>query len=125
MNFILDTHVFLWWLDDNRLLSKQARDVISDTDNIIVLSAVVIWEIRIKQALGKLEITPDFYRIAKQQGFEILSITAHHADKVGELPMLHRDPFDRMLIAQAMEEGLTIITHDRAFTSYPLPIMKV
>jgi len=125
MNLFLDTHIFLWWLGDNPLLSKKARNAISNVDNIIFLSAVNIWEIRIKQALGKLEITPDFFSIMKQQGFEILSITADHANRVGDLPMHHRDPFDRMLIAQAMEENLTIVTHDKVFNSYEIQIMEV
>lgn len=124
MNLFLDTHVLLWWLDDNPLLSKQAKKYIADVDNIIFISAVVIWEIRVKEALGKLEIAPDFFNIVKQQGFEILSITAQHANKVGDIPMHHRDPFDRMLIAQAIEESLTIVTHDRAFKAYKIPIIE-
>ena len=125
MNLFLDTHILLWWLDDSPLLSEQAHSTISDVDNLIILSAVVIWEIRIKQALGKLEIAPDFYNVIKQQGFELLSITSDHAYAVGNLPMHHRDPFDRMLIAQAMLEGFTIMTHDAIFKSYEIPIMEV
>lgn len=125
MNLFLDTRILLWWLDDNRSLSKQARDAIATTDNLIFVSVAVIWEIRIKQALGKLEIAPDFLNILMQQGFEILSITTNHAYRVGDLPMHHRDPFDKMLIAQAMEEGLTIMTHDRIFKKYGIPIMEV
>ncbi len=125
MNLFLDTHILLWWLDDNRSLSSQAREAIATTDNLIFVSVAVIWEIRIKQALGKLKITPDFLIILQQQGFEILSITANHAFKVGDLPMHHRDPFDRMLIAQAMEEGLTIMTHDRIFKKYKIPLIEV
>ena len=124
MNLFLDTHVLLWWLDDNSRLSKQAKNYIADVDNIIFVSAVVIWEIRIKEALGKLEIAADFFNIVKQQGFEILSITAQHANKVGDIPMHHRDPFDRMLIAQAIDESLTIVTHDRAFKAYEIPIIE-
>ncbi|MBT3224824.1 MAG: type II toxin-antitoxin system VapC family toxin [Deltaproteobacteria bacterium] len=124
MNLFLDTHVLLWWLDDNSRLSKQAKNYIADVDNIIFVSAVVIWEIRIKEALGKLEIAADFFNIVKQQGFEILSITAQHANKVGDIPMHHRDPFDRMLIAQAIEESLTIVTHDRAFKAYEIPLIE-
>jgi len=124
MNLFLDTHVLLWWLDDNPLLSIQAKKYIADVDNIIFISAVVIWEIRIKEALGKLEIAPDFFNIVKQQGFEILSITAQHANKLGDIPRHHRDPFDRMLIAQAIEESLTIVTHDRAFKAYDIPIIE-
>ncbi len=125
MNLFLDTHILLWWLDDSPLLSAKAHSSISDVDNLIVLSAVVIWEIRIKQALGKLKIAPEFYNVIKQQGFEILSITPDHAYAVGNLPMHHRDPFDRMLIAQALLEGFTIMTHDGIFKKYEIPIMEV
>lgn len=125
MNLLLDTHILLWWLDDSDFLSKHAHDAIATTDNLIFVSVAVIWEIRIKQALGKLEITVDFLNVLKQQGFELLSISAEHAFEVGELPMHHRDPFDRMLIAQAMEEGLTIVTHDRVFKKYKVPILEV
>ncbi len=125
MNLFLDTHVLLWWLDDNPALSKKARNAISNPDNLIVLSSVVIWEIRIKQALGKLEIVPNFYSVIKNQGFELLSITSDHAFAVGDLPMHHRDPFDRMIISQAKFEGLTIVTHDNIFKKYDIPVLKV
>ena len=125
MNLFLDTHILLWWLDDNASLTMKAREAIEDTDNLIILSAAVIWEIRIKQALGKLKITPDFYDVVKEQGFERLSITFEHAYAVGELPNHHRDPFDRILIAQAMLEHLTIVTHDAVFKKYPVSILKI
>lgn len=123
MNLLLDTHVLLWWLDDSPALSETARSAIADADNLIILSAVVIWEIRIKQALGKLDISTDFYEIIQQQGFEIIPITPDHAYAVGDLPMHHRDPFDRMLIAQAKLEGFAVITHDAAFKRYPITVM--
>lgn len=125
MNLLLDTHILLWWLDDSPSLSKQARNAISDTDNLIILSAAVIWEIRIKQALEKLKIAKNFYEVIKEQGFEMLSITSDHAYAVGELPKHHRDPFDRMLIAQAKFENLTIVTHDAIFKKYQIPLLKV
>jgi PIN domain nuclease of toxin-antitoxin system len=118
MNIFLDTHVLLWWLDDNPLLSKEVRSAIASSENLVILSSVVIWEIRIKQALGKLVVTPDFYDVLKNEGFEMLSITPDHAYAVGELPMHHRDPFDRMIIAQARLEGLTIATQDAVFKQY-------
>ncbi len=125
MNLFLDTHVLLWWLDDNPTLSEKARNAISDPNNLIILSSVVILEIRIKQALGKLEIVPDFYQVIKNQGFELLSITSDHAFAVGDLPMHHRDPFDRMIISQAKLEGLTVMTHDNIFKKYDISILKV
>lgn len=123
MNIFLDTHVLLWWLDDNLLLTDIERNAIASSENLVVLSAVVIWEIRIKQALGKLVIAPNFYDVIKREGFEMLSITPDHAYAVGELPMHHRDPFDRMIIAQAMFEGLTIATHDAVFKSYDVSVL--
>lgn len=125
MNLSLDTHVLLWWLDDNPALSEMGRSVISDVNNVIVLSAVVIWEIRIKQSLGKLEITPDFYQTIKTQGFELLPIHPDHAFAVGDLPPHHRDPFDRMLIAQAKHEGLCVVTHDSIFKKYDIALLEI
>ena len=125
MNLLLDTHILLWWLDDSPALSSQARNAIADTDNLIILSAVVIWEIRIKQTLGKLMIGQNFYEVIKEQAFEMLPITSDHAYAVGELPEHHRDPFDRMLIAQAKFEGLTVVTHDAIFKKYQIPVLKV
>lgn len=125
MNIFLDTHVLLWWLDDNPLLSKKVHSAIANSENLVVLSSVVIWEIRIKQALGKLVITPNFYDVLQKEGFEMLSITPDHAYAVGELPMHHQDPFDRMLIAQARLEGLTIATHDAVFKKYGVSVLDV
>ena len=123
MNLLLDTHVLLWWLDDNPSLLEKGRRAIANSQNLIVLSAVVIWEIRIKQALGKLAIAPTFYDVVKKEGFAMLSITSDHAYAVGDLPMHHRDPFDRMIIAQAKLEGLTVVTHDTVFMKYGIPVL--
>ena len=124
MNLLLDTHALLWWLDDNPTLSKKAREAISDGGNMVFVSAAVIWEIRIKQALGKLEIRSDFREALNNQAFEMLAITADHAHLIEELPPYHRDPFDRMLIAQAKFEGLTLVTRDKNFIKYNVPILK-
>ena len=123
MNLLLDTHILLWWLDDNASLPVNAREAIADTDNLIILSAAVIWEIRIKQGIGKLKIEPNFYNVIKEQGFEMLAITSDHANAVGDLPKHHRDPFDRILIAQALLEGFTVVTHDAIFNKYPIPVL--
>jgi len=125
MNLLLDTHILLWWLDDNALLPVNAREAIADTDNLIILSAAVIWEIRIKQAISKLKIAPNFYKVIKEQGFEMLAITSDHAYAVGDLPKHHRDPFDRILIAQAILEGFTVVTHDAVFHKYPIPVLGI
>lgn len=125
MNLLLDTHVLLWWLADSSKLSASAREVIADNGNVVIVSAATIWEIRIKQALGKLEIAPNYYEVIAQQGFEMLSISPIHAHAVGDLAAVHRDPFDRMLITQAKLEGLTIVTHDAVFKEYDVPILFV
>jgi PIN domain nuclease of toxin-antitoxin system len=125
MNLLLDTHILLWWLDDHALLPVNAREAIANVDNLIILSAAVIWEIRIKQGIGKLEIAPNFYTVIKEQGFEMLAITPDHAYAVGDLPKHHRDPFDRILIAQALLEGFTVVTHDVIFNKYPIPVLGI
>lgn len=124
MNILLDTRVLLWWLDDNPVLSNKARVPISDGSNLIFVSAAVIWEIRIKQSLGKLDIPPNFRQVLEQQPFELLAITIEHAHAVGALPTIHRDPFDRMLIAQAISEGFTILTRDPLFKEYKVPLIQ-
>jgi PIN domain nuclease of toxin-antitoxin system len=122
MNLLLDTHVLLWWLDESPHLSYAERKAIADPGNLIVVSAAVIWEVRIKQALGKLEIPADFYPVIQDQGFEFLSITADHAYAAGGLPMHHRDPFDRMIIAQAGLEKLRVMTRDDIFSRYDVSV---
>ena len=124
MNLLLDTHVLLWWLDANPTLSEKAKSTIADGNNLVFVSAAVIWEIRIKQALGKLEIPSNFRQILDRQPFEMLSITAEHAHAVGDLPTHHRDPFDRMLIAQATIEHLTMVTRDTIIKEYKIPVIN-
>jgi PIN domain nuclease of toxin-antitoxin system len=124
MNLLLDTHVLLWWLDDHPSLGEEARREISNGNNLTFISAVVIWEIRIKESLGKLEIPSGFRRTIENQGFEMLAITTDHAHAVANLPAYHRDPFDGMLIAQARLEGFTVVTRDKIFDKYGIPIIK-
>ena len=124
MNILLDTHILLWWLDDNPVLSDKARRSISDGSNLIFVSAVVIWEIRIKQSLGRLDIPPDFRQVLEKQPFEFITITIEHAHAISSLPPIHRDPFDRMLIAQAKTEGFTILTRDNLFREYKVALIQ-
>jgi len=124
MNLLLDTHVLLWWLDDNPTLSKRAKNLISDEKNLIFISAVVVWEIRIKQGLGKLKIPRNFRKVLDEQPFERLDITLEHAHAIGDLPLYHKDPFDRLLIAQAKVEGFTILTRDEHFKKYKIPYIN-
>jgi len=118
MTFLLDTHVFLWWLDDPGLLSQNAREVIGDGRNTIYVSAAVAWEIAIKKALGKLDAPDNLEEVMAANRFLPLPVTIAHALGVLALPQHHRDPFDRILVAQALQEGLTFISRDPQVSSY-------
>jgi PIN domain nuclease of toxin-antitoxin system len=124
MNLLLDTHALLWWLDDNPTLLTGAKEAIADGGNVVFVSAVTIWEIHIKRALGKLRIPGNFRNVLEQQAFEMLPVTADHAYFIGELQPHHRDPFDRMLIAQALFEGFTLITRDDIFKLYEVSTIR-
>ena len=124
MNLLLDTHVLLWWLDDNPTLLIKAKEAIADGRNVVFISPATNWEIRIKHTLGKLEIPVNFRKVLEQQPFEMLPITADHAHLIGELPAYHRDPFDRMLIAQASFEGFTLVTRDKQFKRYKISTIR-
>jgi PIN domain nuclease of toxin-antitoxin system len=125
MNLLLDTHVLLWWLDDHLALSQGARKAIEDQENLVFVSAVTLWEIRIKEALGKLELPADFGDVLRAQPFLFLDIAVNHANAIAELPDHHRDPFDRMRIAQAGTENLVVVTHDKHFKGYDVPLIEM
>ena len=114
---LVDTHVLLWALADDPRLTPRMRGVL-DTTQLRFLSAVSIWEIEIKRALGKLWIDGDVVAIAGRAGFSPLAITWDHAAEAGRLPPHHADPFDRLLIAQARIEGVPILTADQSFAAY-------
>ncbi len=122
MRALLDTHAFLWWLADSRRLSTTARGVIADETNDIVVSAASAWEIATKFRLGKLpegEVAAvDVVAAIANQGFEKLAISVADAAQAGRLPGPHRDPFDRILIAQALRRNLVIISVDSIFDRY-------
>jgi len=118
VRLLLDTHLVLWAMQNSRALSAAAREHLRKADAVFV-SAVSLWEIAIKADLGKLEV--DSARLEQklaEAGFQQLPISWSHALKLRELPPLHRDPFDRMLVAQAMSEPLRLLTHDSALTVY-------
>lgn len=115
---LLDTHVLLWWLADEEALGKKARIAIGDANNDVYVSAVSIWEIAIKRVLGKLEAPSAMVNVVEEEQFTGLPVSLHHAEQVGNLPSIHRDPFDRMLIAQAQSEGLVIVTADTHIFEY-------
>ncbi len=120
MTLLLDTHVLLWWLEDPRKLSKQAKKAIEDGTNRVYVSAAVAWEIAIKKALGKLDAPDDLEEMVDSNRFLSLPVTIPHALAVLALPNFHRDPFDRMLIAQALHEGFRLVTRDQEIAKYPV-----
>ena len=113
MRLLLDTHALLWALADPDRLNDTARDALRDGRNVVLVSAVSAWELAIKQAAGKLRAPDDLLEVVDATGFDWLPISAQHALLAGALPPLHRDPFDRMLVAQARQESLIIVTRDR------------
>lgn len=121
MNLLLDTHVFLWWLDNPRQLSSEARAAIGDGRNTVYVSAASIWEMMIKKALGKLDAPDDVEAAMTANRFLSLPLTMAHAIAVKSLPLHHRDPFDRMLIAQARHEGFRFVSRDSYVLRYDVP----
>ncbi len=118
MRLLLDTHVFLWWMEEDPTLDGHAREIIENPDSEVAISAAVAWEIAIKQASGKLRAPEDLRTGILDEGFVPLPITIEHAVQAGALPPHHSDPFDRMLVAQAQLEGLTIVTRDPNIPRY-------
>lgn len=118
MRILLDTHLLLWWLDANPSLSAQARELICDPKNTLFVSAVSLWEIWLKQSLGKLRLPGGFMDKLAAESFESLPLTASQTQQVSLLPWCHRDPFDRMLVAQAQVEKLVLLTADEALAAY-------
>ena len=123
MTLLLDTHVLLWWLDEPRILSKEARNAIGDGKNTVYVSAVVAWEITINRALGRLDAPDDLEAAMVANRFLPLPVTVKHALAVTRLPDHHRDPFDRLLIAQARHEGFKIVSRDPILAHYDVPCL--
>lgn len=121
---LLDTHAFIWWIAGNESLGQKAREQIADTGNEIYISSASVWEMSIKQQLGKLSAPEDLETVVERCGFSALPISLFHAQQAGSLPAHHRDPFDRMLIAQGQAEGLTIVTQDSAFPAYGIHLLN-
>lgn len=127
MKLLLDTHAFLWLIDESNKLSRTARGACEDEQNEILLSVATVWEIQIKHQLGKLRLKRSVQEVIEQQrelgNVKILPIEPTHIYALGDLARHHRDPFDRMLIAQARVEGAELVTHDPLFAKYPVKIL--
>lgn len=119
---LLDTHVFLWWRGEPARLAPDARSSIATAD-LVFVSVASAWEAAIKVSLGRLELPDTVEAGVLASGFEKLLITFSHTEQAARLPLHHRDPFDRMLVAQARAEGLTLVTHDRLLEPYDVPIL--
>lgn len=125
MNLLLDTHVFLWAIDNSPELSQKARDAIENGNNVVFVSAATAWEIAIKKAIGKLKVPAgDYLEEIKLHRFTPLDITTEHALTIENLPPHHKDPFDRMLVAQAHVENLTLVTRDPRIKAYPVQVIE-
>jgi PIN domain nuclease of toxin-antitoxin system len=123
MRLLLDTNALLWWMHGVERLGPRATAAIVSGENDRFVSVASIWEIRLKQSIGKLDIADDFLERLAEEPFAILAIELRHADRVGALPWHHRDPFDRLLIAQAAVETLDIVTSDRRFALYGVGVV--
>lgn len=124
MKFLLDTHTLIWWLTNDATLSEKARKVIANPDNLIFVSAASAWEIAIKKQIGKLNAPDDLEAQIEQKDFQQLPINISHAVYIEKLPLHHNDPFDRIIIAQAICEKMKIITRDEKFDAYQLDVVK-
>ncbi|MFE8941822.1 type II toxin-antitoxin system VapC family toxin [Streptomyces sp. NPDC007872] len=122
MKLLLDTHVVLWWLNGD--LPDETRDLLA-RERWVYMSAVTPWELSVKQATGKLDAPADVAERARDTQFLALPIVAEHGIRAGRLPPHHRDPFDRILIAQAQTEGLTLVTRDKHIPRYDVPVLTV
>ena len=118
MRLLLDTHLLLWWLGNTPELGKEAKRLIADSGNTIFVSTVTLWEMWLKVSVGKLRIPSDIEARIREEGFELLPLSAAHARRVATLPWHHRDPFDRMLVSQAEEERLVLLTADSSMNAY-------
>jgi PIN domain nuclease of toxin-antitoxin system len=123
MNLLIDTHILLWWLADDPALPTSIHRVVADPGNAVFVSAVSAWEIAIKRGLGKLQAPDDLEDQLPLHGFQELHIRIKHMRALESLPHHHKDPFDRLLIAQALTEGLVLASVDGVFAAYGVPLL--
>jgi len=125
VSLLLDTHILLWWLSDDPRLPVAARSAVSAPDEDVVVSAAAVWEIAIKKAAGRLDAPDDLLEVLATNDFQTLEMTAPHAMLAAGLPPHHADPFDRMMIAQARKEALTLVSADRRFPLYDVQLLPL
>ncbi len=122
--YLLDTHILIWWLQASEQLPDDARDVLEDSTNAVFFSAGAIWEMALKQSLGRLVMPEDLEDVLRDESIDVLPVHAAHALAVGGLPQHHRDPFDRIQIAQAQHEGLVLVSQDEQFEKYDVRLLR-
>ena len=123
MKILLDTHVLLWALSLPEKIKPKVQALLVDTDNIVFVSIASLWELQIKKSLNKISLPNDFIPQLQENGFELLDINYKHIAKLDELPLIHRDPFDRMLVAQTIHENLSLVTNDLEIMKYNVKII--
>ncbi len=127
MKFLLDTHVFIWWDSEPGKLSNRAFELCQAPENQLILSVASLWEIQIKSQLGKIKLNIPLAKLVEGQqnsnGLLLMPVNASHVYALGNLPSIHKDPFDRMIVAQARVESLCLISHDSTLKKYPVDIM--
>lgn len=123
MKLLLDTHAALWFLSGDQRLGQNARRQLTDGASHVLLSAAVVWEVAIKRSLGKLVVPEEYLSLLLGAGVQPLAVSVAHAAAVEQLPWHHRDPFDRMLVAQASIEGAVLVSHDEALRPYGVPLV--
>jgi len=123
MKLLLDTHVLIWALSTPERIKPKVQDLLVDTDNIVFVSIASLWELQIKKSLNKISLPNDFIPQLQKNGFDLLDINYKHIVTLSELPLIHRDPFDRMLIAQTIYEDLSLITSDSEIIKYDVQII--
>lgn len=124
MNYLLDTHIVLWWLIDPNKIAAKARKIIRDKQERVFISSASFWEMAIKQSIGKLTLPGNIIEVLSSEGFDMLPITPNESLSVVDLPLIHSDPFDRMLIVQAKLNDLVLITRDEKISTYPVVTLK-
>ena len=122
MRLLLDANTFLWWVTNSPRLSVMARDAIADDTNAILVGIGSLWELAIKRSIGKLDFPHDFKAVLSNEAFELLPISFEHLQALEALPLHHRDPFDRLLIAQSIAENVAVVTNDPKFALYDVRV---
>ncbi|XOV94017.1 MAG: type II toxin-antitoxin system VapC family toxin [Bacteroidota bacterium] len=124
MKYLIDTHIFIWIFSEPEKIKRKVKAILDDPEVILFVSPITFYEIQLKKILGKLDFEPELDEIIGEEYFEVLNITSEHTIATIDLPLLHRDPFDRILIAQSIVEEITMITGDKEIMMYDFPYVS-